>query len=107
MCALGNLYSQQGHAARARDILLQAKDEAEALGHETSKVAVSAYLGSVYSQLGDIQRGLSLVRASQAGAKQKGYGGIEAIGGSCRGQYSGVTGSVRGGRGYGMPQADN
>ncbi len=79
MCALGNLYSQQGHAGRARDILLQAKDEAEALGHETSKVAVSAYLGSVYSQLGDIQHGLSLVRASQAGAKQKGYGGIEAL----------------------------
>jgi class 3 adenylate cyclase/tetratricopeptide (TPR) repeat protein len=79
MCALGNLYLQQGHAARARDILLQANDEAEALGHEASKVVVSAYLGSAYSQLGDIEHGLSLVRASQAGAKQKGYGGIEAL----------------------------
>jgi class 3 adenylate cyclase/tetratricopeptide (TPR) repeat protein len=79
MCALGNLYSQQGHAARARDILLQAKDEAEALGHATSTVVVSAYLGSAYSQLGDVQHGLSLVRACQAGAKQKGYGGIEAL----------------------------
>ena len=79
MCALGNLYSQQGYAGRAQDILLQAKDEAEALGHETSKVAVSAYLGSAYSQLGDIQLGLSLVRACQASAKQKGYGGIEAL----------------------------
>src|SRR6202040_1735080 len=79
MCALGNLYSQQGHAVRARDILLQAKDEAEALGHETSKVVVSAYLGSAYSQLGDTELGLSLVRACQASAKQKGYGGIEAL----------------------------
>jgi class 3 adenylate cyclase/tetratricopeptide (TPR) repeat protein len=79
MCALGNLYSQQGHAARARDILLQAKDEAETLGHVTSTVVVSAYLGSAYSQLGDIERGLTLVRACQAGAKQKGYGGIEAL----------------------------
>jgi class 3 adenylate cyclase/tetratricopeptide (TPR) repeat protein len=79
MCALGNLYSQRGQAGRARDILLQAKDEAEALGHETSKVAVSAYLGSAYSQLGDVKHGLSLARASQAGAKQKGYGGIEAL----------------------------
>jgi len=79
MCALGNLYLQQGDAARAHDILLQAKDEAEALGHETSKVAVSAYLGSAYSQLGDTELGLSLVRAAQAGAKQKGYGGVEAL----------------------------
>ncbi len=77
--ALGNLYTQQGHAARARDILLQAKDEAEAVGHATSMVAVSAYLGSAYCQLGDVQRGLAMVRACQASAKQKGYGGIEAI----------------------------
>lgn len=79
MCALGNLYSQQGHAARARDILLQAKAEAEALGHVTSTVLVSAYLGTAYSQLGDIPRGLALVRACEAGAKQKGYAGIEAL----------------------------
>ena len=79
MCALGNVYSQQGEPGRARDILLQAKDEAETLGHETSKVVVSAYLGSVHSQLGDIQHGLSLVRACQATARQKGYEGIEAL----------------------------
>lgn len=79
MLALGNLYSQQGHAARARDILLQAKDEAEAVGHATSMVAVSAYLGAAYCQLGDLPRGLPMVRACQASAKQKGYGGIEAI----------------------------
>ena len=79
MCALGNLYSQRGHAAHARDILLQAKGEAEALGHVTSTVIVPAYLGSAYSQLGDVQRGLTLVRACQAGAKQKGYGGIGAL----------------------------
>jgi class 3 adenylate cyclase/tetratricopeptide (TPR) repeat protein len=79
MLALGNLYTQQGHAARARDILLQAKDEAEAVGHVTSIVAGLAYLGVAYSQLGDVQRGLTLVQACQASAKQKGYAGIEAL----------------------------
>ena len=74
MCALGNIYSQRGNAARARDILLQAKDEAEALGHVTSTVVGQAYLGTTYSQLGDVEHGLELVRACQAGAKQKGYG---------------------------------
>jgi ATP/maltotriose-dependent transcriptional regulator MalT len=37
------------------------------------------YLGSLYGQIGDTQRALELVRACQAGAKQKGYGGIEAL----------------------------
>ncbi len=79
MSAIGNLYTQQGYPARARDILLQAKDEAETLGHVTSIVVGPAYLASAYSQLGDVQRGLALVRACQASAKQKGYGGIEAL----------------------------
>ena len=79
MFALGNLYNQQGHAARGRDILLQGKDEAEALGHVTSIVVGPAYLGASYSQLGDVQHGLALVRACQASAKQKGYSGIEAL----------------------------
>ncbi len=80
MLALGNLYTQQGRAAQARDILLEAKSEAEAAGHATSMVAASAYLGTAYCQLGDLQQGLDLVRASQASAKQKGYGGVEALG---------------------------
>ena len=79
MSALGSLYTQQGHAERATEILLQAKDEADKLGHETSKVAVSAYLGAAYGQLGDIQHGLALLRACQASARQKGYAGIEAL----------------------------
>jgi class 3 adenylate cyclase/tetratricopeptide (TPR) repeat protein len=79
MNALGNVYLQQGHAARARDILLQAKDEAEALGHATSIAVVPAYLGTAYSLLGDVRQGLTLVRACQAGAKQKGYAGVEAL----------------------------
>ena len=79
LCSLGNLDSQQGNPKRARDILLQAKGEADASGHATSIVAVSAYLGLAYCQLGDLQHGLSLIRACQASAKQKGYGGIEAL----------------------------
>src|SRR5262249_23448989 len=79
MCGLGNLYTQRGEAARARDILLEAKHEAETLGHATSMVVVSAYLGAAYAELGEVQHGLSLVRACMAGAKQKGYGGIEML----------------------------
>ena len=79
MSALGNVYSQQGSAGRATEILLQAKDEADRIGHETSKVAIPAYLGAAYAQLGDTRRGLSLVRACQASARQKGYAGIEAL----------------------------
>jgi len=81
MCGLGNLYTQRGEGARARDILLEAKREAEALEHATSIVVVSAYLGAAYAQLGETQHGLSLVRACLAGARQKGYGGIEMLAG--------------------------
>ncbi|KRQ94804.1 hypothetical protein CQ12_04605 [Bradyrhizobium jicamae] len=79
MSALGSLYSQQGYAVRATEILLRAKDEADKLGHETSKVAVSAYLGAAYGQLGEVQHALSLLHACQASARQKGYAGIEAL----------------------------
>ena len=78
-CGLGNLYTQRGEGARARDILLEAKREAEALEHATSIVVVSAYLGAAYAQIGEIQHGLSLVRTCLAGARQKGYGGIEML----------------------------
>ena len=77
--ALGNVYLQRGWSQRACEILLQARDEADELGHETSKIAASMYLGTAYSQLGQSEHGLSLIRAGQAGAKQKGYGGVEAL----------------------------
>jgi class 3 adenylate cyclase/tetratricopeptide (TPR) repeat protein len=79
LSALGNLHVQKGQAARARDILLQAKNEADILGHAVSQVAVPAYLGAAYAQLGEVQHGLTLVRGCQAGARQKGYGGIELL----------------------------
>jgi tetratricopeptide (TPR) repeat protein len=79
LCALGNLNLQRGQATRARDILLEAKDEAETLGHATGILIGSVYLASVYAQLGDISRGLEGARACRAGAKQKGYQAIEAL----------------------------
>jgi ATP/maltotriose-dependent transcriptional regulator MalT len=79
LCALGNLHLQRGQAVKARDILLEAKHEAEALNHSTSIVLASAYLASAYAQLGDIPRGLEIARACQASAKQKGYEPIEAL----------------------------
>jgi tetratricopeptide (TPR) repeat protein len=79
LCALGNLYLQKGRAEEAKDILLKAKEEAEAAGHASSMMLAPVYLASAYAQLGDIRRGMDLVRACQAGAKQKGYQGIEAL----------------------------
>lgn len=79
LCALGNLYLQKGRAAEARDILLKAKEEAEVAGHASSMMLAPVYLASAYAQLGDIRRGMDLVRACQAGAKQKGYQGIELL----------------------------
>lgn len=79
LCGLGNLYLQRGRAAEARDVLLKAKEEAEVLGHSSSTLLASTYLASAHAQLGDIPRGLEMARACQAGAKQKGYEGIEAL----------------------------
>jgi class 3 adenylate cyclase/tetratricopeptide (TPR) repeat protein len=79
LSALGNLYLQSGRAAEARHVLLEAKDEAETLGHGTATLLASAYLASAHAQLGDIARGLEVARACQAGAKQKGYQAIEAL----------------------------
>lgn len=79
MTALGNIYSLRGQAGQARDILVEAKREAETLGHQTSMVAVSPYLGTALSNLGKTAEGLALTRACQASAKQKGYGATEAL----------------------------
>jgi tetratricopeptide (TPR) repeat protein len=79
LCSLGNLYLQRGQPEKARDILLEAKSEAEALSHSTSILLASAYLASAYAQLGDIPRGLEISRVCQAVAKQKGYQVIEVL----------------------------
>lgn len=79
LTALGNIHLQRGRTVLAHEILLQAKNEAEAVGHQTSMVAVSPYLGTALSNLGNTADGLALTRASQAGAKQKGYGPTEAL----------------------------
>ena len=92
MSALGNLYTQQGYGDRATEILLLAKDEADKIGHETSKVAVSAYLGAAYGQFADVQHGLTVLRACQASARQKGYAGIEALAVSAEGNILATQG---------------
>jgi class 3 adenylate cyclase/tetratricopeptide (TPR) repeat protein len=79
LCGLGNLNLQRGLAAKARDLLLEARDEAEELGHSSSTLLASTYLASAHAQLGDISKGLEVARACQAGAKQKGYQPIEAL----------------------------
>ena len=79
LCALGNLYLQTGRAAEARDILLKAKDEAEALGHAASTCSRRFIWLLPMRILGYPTRGLELARACQAGAKQKGYQSHEAL----------------------------
>jgi tetratricopeptide (TPR) repeat protein len=79
LSALGNIYLQRGRAVEARDVLLEARAEAQSLGQETGILLASAYLASAYGQLGHISEGLETARACQAGAKQKGYQPIEAL----------------------------
>jgi hypothetical protein len=68
---------QSDRAARAERILLEAKQQAQAVGYQTVIVLASVYLASTYAQLGDPVRGVEIARGSQAGAKQKGYQWIE------------------------------
>ena len=79
LSALGNLYLQRAQAAKAKDVLLVAKEEAEALGHSSSILLASTYLASAHALLGDIPKGLETARACQAGAKQKGFQAIETL----------------------------
>jgi class 3 adenylate cyclase/tetratricopeptide (TPR) repeat protein len=79
LTAVGNIHLQRGRAEVAYDVLLEAKQTAERLGHQTSMVAVSPYLGMALSGLGKSDEGLAVVRAGQASAKQKGYGPTEAL----------------------------
>jgi class 3 adenylate cyclase/tetratricopeptide (TPR) repeat protein len=79
LAALGNVYLQRGQAAKARDILLEAREEADALGNSSSTLLASTYLASAHALLGDTSKGLEAARACQAGAKQKGYLGVEAL----------------------------
>ena len=92
----------------ARDILLQAKRRGRSGSAmrpawlRRRRIWVRRTASSATSS-----SGLDLVRACQASAKQKGYGGIEALARFCRGQHSGVTGSVGGGRGDRLHEPDN
>jgi tetratricopeptide (TPR) repeat protein len=79
MGSLGNVYTQRGNAAAAENLLLKAGQEAEALGHQSSIVVIPAYLSSAYNQLGDSSKALALARACRAGARQKGYSGVEVL----------------------------
>lgn len=79
LSALGNIYLQRGRAVEARDVLLEAKAEAQLLGQETGILLASAYLASAYGQIGDIAQGLEVARVCQAGARQKGYQPIEFL----------------------------
>jgi len=79
MGSLANVHTQMGNATGAEALLLKAKEEAESLGHQSSMVVIPAYLSSAYNQLGDSLRAITLARACRAGAKQRGYVGIEAL----------------------------
>jgi class 3 adenylate cyclase/tetratricopeptide (TPR) repeat protein len=79
MASLASVYAQEGDAVAAENLLDKAKEEADALGHQSSIVIIPAYQSAAYCQLGDIPRALNLARACRAGARQKGYGGIEVL----------------------------
>jgi tetratricopeptide (TPR) repeat protein len=79
LCSLGNVYVQTGRAAEAQKTLLEAKELAGTLGHQSAVALASAHLASAYALLGDPVQGLETARSCQAGARQQGYRSIELI----------------------------
>jgi tetratricopeptide (TPR) repeat protein len=75
-CHLGNLYLQQNRAVEARDILLAAKSEAEALGHILSILRASIYLGMTLYRIDGASSARQMVSSAREQAARQGFQGI-------------------------------
>jgi hypothetical protein len=79
LCGIGSLRLQERNGANeARAAFAEAKQAAEAVGHNASALQASIALGIALSQLGDQVAGLALVEAAKKKAREQGYKGIEA-----------------------------
>jgi tetratricopeptide (TPR) repeat protein len=77
-CHLGNLHLQQDRTAEARDILVEAKKEAEVLGHNLSILRASIFLALTLCRLDAASGALQLVRSARDQAAQQGFQSIRA-----------------------------
>jgi class 3 adenylate cyclase/tetratricopeptide (TPR) repeat protein len=75
-CHLGNLYLQQDRTTEARDVLVEAKKEAEAVGHILSILRASIFLALTLCRLDAASGAVQLVRSARDQAAQQGFQGI-------------------------------
>jgi tetratricopeptide (TPR) repeat protein len=78
-CWLGSLYVQRrDRVDEARRVLEEALEAARTTGAATSALQAELYLGIVHCQLGDVGRGLDMVRAVTKSTRERGNKGLEA-----------------------------
>ena len=77
-CQLAKLYLLRGDASKAQVLLLDAKREAEGLGHTFGVLRASTYLAFAVQQLGDAPGALNIARTARLTAEQQGFEGLRA-----------------------------
>ena len=75
---LAKLYLVRGDASEAQVLLLDAKREAEELGHTFGVLRASTYLSFALQQLGDAPGALDMARTARLTAEQQGFEGLRA-----------------------------
>jgi class 3 adenylate cyclase/tetratricopeptide (TPR) repeat protein len=77
-CQLGNLFLQQDDTTTAYDTLVEAKREAEELGHILSVLRASIYLGLALARRGRVAEALRSIRTAREQAVRDGFAGLSA-----------------------------
>lgn len=77
-CHLGMAYLEQGLVDRARGMLIEAREEAKAVGYTSAVLRSSIYLALATSRLGDTQAAQNMLREARNTARQQGFSGLEA-----------------------------
>lgn len=77
-CQLGIACSVRGRTREARRVLLEARAQAQAVGHVSGVLRACAYLAPVLGRSGKRPAGLRLARTSRRDARRLGFAGIQA-----------------------------
>ncbi len=77
-CQLGLAQIELGLFEAARDILAEAKTEAESMGNGSAALRNAVYLALARSECGEIEPALQMVRDARKSAQQQGFTGLEA-----------------------------
>ncbi|WP_375308761.1 AAA family ATPase [Bradyrhizobium sp. A11] len=77
-CHLGMAYLEQGLLDRARGMLIEAREEAKAVGYTSAVLRSSIYLALATWRLGDVQAAQNMLREARNTARQQGFSGLEA-----------------------------